>query len=278
MKYLKLSIVLLVVVAFVVGIVVLVNTKKADQTIDLKKSSVKEQTVEKDIKEKIENAPNSSFCVQAYNDILSEINLFFKDEPTNKKTYTTNLQRAYTGKFVQQAMYVFEHNQWRSSDIAIIRREYKNCLSFSPNNPDLPVLNTILKDYDKLLAFDMAVTNACDQKPRKSVDDYEEWDESKTKSLLKSIPSINTKARNSPLYAKTRGPKVENRLKDAHKKFVEERISKGERFVSRGISPYEYGEMSSALFKNCNTYQRLWGEDVSEWKDRIRACEPLEND
>ena len=276
MKYLKLSIVLLVVVAFVVGIVVLVNTKKADQTIDLKKSSVKEQTVEKDIKEKIENAPNSSFCVQAYNDILSEINLFFKDEPTNKKTYTTNLQRAYTGKFVQQAMYVFEHNQWRSSDIAIIRREYKNCLSFSPNNPDLPVLNTILKDYDKLLAFDKEVTNACAQKPRKSVYEDEDWNVAKTNSLLNSIPTINTKAKNSPAYTKTRGAEVEKRLKAAHKKFVEERICQGERVARRGIDSHHYGEMSSQLFKNCNTYHRMWNEDVSNWKDRIRECEPLD--
>lgn len=275
MKKIKLSLVLLVVVAFVVGIVILVTTKRADDAIDLKKSSVKEQTVEKNIKEKIENAPNSSFCVQAYNDILGEINLFFKDEPTNKKTYTTELQRVYTDKFVQQAMYVFEHNLWRSSDIATIHREYKNCMSFSPDNPDLPVIMTILNDYDKLLNYDNRVTAACKQRPQKSLFSDEDWNIVETDRLLNSVPAISTKAKNSPIYSKTRRNEVEKKLKTAHRHFVDERLNRAEQIAKKSISHNEWMEMGKQLDKNFKTYGRKWGDNdqVVDWARRLQNME-----
>lgn len=278
MKYAKFIIVITVLLAIIIGVVVISSTQKADDVIVIQPSTEKEQTVKKDIQDKIIDAPNSKFCTKEYDDIFNAIDLFFQNEPTNKKTYTNELQYAYTDKFVKQAMYVFDRNDWRDSDIRTIKDEYKRCIGFSPDNVDLKSINSILNEYNKLKDYNTAVSNACRQRPNcNNLYVEDNWDLEKTNYLINNIPSADTKAKNSPVYKTTRKDKVEERLKIAHKKFIDDKMNCAE-MEAKGYNydPLKHDsweEMVSKLYVNFKTYNKKWNEDVSAWQRRAASWE-----
>lgn len=283
MKYAKLAIVIAVLLAIIAGVVVIVTTQKANDGIEIKASTEKERKVIKDIQDKIINTPDNKFCPKAYEDVLKTINLFFKDEATNKKTYTNELQREYTEKFVKQAMYVFDHNEWKVNDIKTIRNEHRRCKSFSPDNSDLNTISAILKDYDRLSKYNSEVENACQQKPKCVTinETYlyinDDWDVAKTNELIGNVPIINSKAKNSPLYKRTRKPEVEKRLKSAHKQFIETKMDCAEQEAIK----FNYNEakhdvwegLVAKLYVNFRTYNSKWGESVAHWQKRAAEWE-----
>lgn len=285
MKYAKLTIVIVVLLAIIAGVVVIVTTQKADDGIEIKASTEKERKVIKDIQDKITKAPDNKFCPRAYDDVLKTINLFFKDEATNKKTYTNELQREYTEKFVKQAMYVFDHNEWKASDIKTIRSEHERCKSFSPDNSDLNSIKAILNDYDRLSKYNSEVHSACQQQPKCATinTNYlyqdDDWDISNAIDLLGRIPPANSKVVNSPVYKKTRKVEVEKRLKSAHKQFMEKKMEYGEReAVGYNFNGSRHGDwvaMSKCFAKNFDRYIAQWKdiESAKMWKKRVERWE-----
>lgn len=282
MKYLKLIIALLVVAASIGGLTYYFTRPSANETVEPTGSKIKQETVEKDIQDKIGNAPNNKFCPSAYDDILKRIDLFFKDEPSNQKTYTLMLQGEYTRKFVEQANYVFDRNSWNSNDISTIRRELKRCQSFSPDDTGLKSISNVLKDYDSLVSYNGKVKDACSQRPRciantnaLYIDD--DWNITKTNELINSVPNVTSKAKNSPVYQNTRKSKVEERLKKAHKKFIDDKMTYAEReAIGYNYNPARHGDwetMGSKLYVNFRTYNSKWGESVSAWQSQVASWE-----
>lgn len=286
MKYAKLTIIIAVLSAVIAGVVVIVTTQKANDGIEIKASTEKERKVIKDIQDKITKAPDNKFCPKAYDDVLKTINLFFKDEVTNKKTYTNELQSEYTEKFVKQAMCVFDHNEWKDNDIKTIRKEYSRCKSFAPDNSDLNTIKAILNDYDSLSKYNSEVHNACQQQPKcvtinvnyLYVDD--DWDISKTNDLIGRVPSANSKVTNSPVYKKTRKSEVEKRLKSAHKQFVDTKMDCAEseaiRYNYNSSRHGDYTKLCGKLEVNFKTYCEKWGESrttVLDWQKRRKGWE-----
>lgn len=282
MKYLKLIIALLVVAAAVGGLTYYLTRPSANETVEPMGSKLKQETIEKDIQDKITNAPNSKFCPSAYDDISKRINLFFKDEPSNLKTYTLMLQGEYTRKFVEQANYVFDRSSWISSDISTICNELKRCQSFSPDDTGLKSISYVLKDYDRLVKYNGDVKTACSQRPKcitntnyLYVDD--DWNIRKTNELINSVPNITSKAKNSPTYQQTRKNKVEERLKKAHKQFIDEKMTyaeteaKGYNYNSARHGDWE--TMGGKLYVNFRTYNSKWGESVSVWQRQVASWE-----
>lgn len=286
MKHAKLTIVIAVLLAIIAGIVVIVTTQKADDGIEIKTSTEKECKLEEDLKRLLVDVPDNKFRLETYDEILKKINLFFKDETTNKNIYTNELRYAYTEKFVKYAMYVFDRKEWKNNDISTIRKGLKRCLSFSRDNDELKSITTILNEYDKLLKFNSEVSQACDQQPKclsinanyLYIDD--DWDMTKTNDLISRIPSANTKAKNSPTYQNTRKQKVEQRLKLAHKKFVDTKMDCAEseaiKYNYNSSRHGDYTKLCSKLEVNFKTYCDKWGESkttVLEWQKRRKGWE-----
>ena len=285
MKQLKLLIALLVVAAMAGGLTYYFTRETAEGPLTPPPSTIKQETVEKNIKEKIENAPNSTFCIAAYEDILKQINLFFSDEPTNKQTYTLMLQGAYTIKFVEQANYVFDRTIWSSSDISTIRQEWKRCKAFSPDDFGLWSISNVLKDYDKLLQYDKDVKTACGQRPKclsntNALYMDDDWNLAQTNTLIGSVPNVTGKACNSPVYQKTRKTKVEERLKSAHKKFINDKMACAEKeavgYNYNASRKGDYDKMGQKLYANFRTYASKWGEArtvVLRWQQKVARWE-----
>ena len=282
MKYLKLIIALLVVAAAVGGLTYYFTRPSANETVEPTGSNIKQETIEKDIQDKIVNAPNNNFCTSAYDDIMKRINLFFKDESSNLKTYTLMLQGEYTRKFVEQANYVFDRSSWNSRDISTIRKELKRCQTFSPDDEGLKSIANVLKDYDKLVRYNSEVKSACSQRPKcvtntnyLYIDD--DWNITKTNDLINSVPNVTSKAKNSPLYQITRKSKVEERLKKAHKQFIDDKMAyAGNEAIGYNYNPARHGDwetMGRKLYANFRTYNSKWGESVSAWQSQVASWE-----
>ena len=282
MKYIKLTIVLLVVAGALVLIITLVTKGKVSGEVKPEPTDVKTQTIKKRIHDDIEDASNSSFCVTAYNDILNSINLFFQNEPSNKATYTLMLQGAYCRKFVQQANYVFDRTSWEPKKITTIRKEMNKCLGFFPEDPSLDSIRTILQEYAALQSFNTQVTTACKQQP-KCLDDsnylykLDDWDATTTTHLLNTIPNASGKVTNSPVYRNTRLNEVRRRLKDAHTSFIESKMVKSEEEVkSFNHNPNQfqaYRSLGDNLGKCFDTYYRLWQTSTGSWREKLADWE-----
>lgn len=293
MKYIKLTIVLLVVAGALGGIITLVTKGKVSGEVKPEPTDVKTQTVEKRIHDDIEDASNSSFCVTAYNDILNSINLFFQNEPSNKATYTLMLQGAYCRKFKQQANYVFDGTQWEPSKITTIRREMNKCLGFFPADQGLDSIRNILQNYANLVSYNSRVTNACKQQPR-CLNDYiylyqpDNWDIATTQWLLSNIPNPSGKVRNSPVYQRTRQDRVRRRLKDAHTQFIQLKMERSkleaESYNYNPARQGDYNKLGDRLQECFQSFANLWNstdEYYNQWKPEVekwgRYVEPLEN-
>lgn len=285
MKYLKITIVLLVVLLTVGGTIYYFTLPKPTVKIDPSPSEIKQQTIKKDIHEKIECAPNSRFCVSAYDEIMKKINLFFDKEPSNRNTFTLMLQGTYTRKFVEQANYVFDRHTWRPSDIKTIRAELKRCKVFSPDDEGLKSINTILNEYDKLVKFNSNVSTACRQQPKCVTNtNYlyikDDWDIATTNDLINSVPQFSSKVKNAPIYQQTRKNEVEKRFKNAHKQFIETKMNYAEQeAIGYNYNPArrkDYDTMGQKLYYNFDTYVSKWGESSTTcygWQLRVRDWE-----
>ena len=282
-KIVKIIIAAVAIIAVVVGLFCCFKGVIEGPGIGPGGSDRKPKDVEKSIKERIVDAPDSKFCVKAYDDIKSKIDLYFKDAPTSKSTWTNNLNLEYTDKFVKQAMYVFDHNAWKSKDIATIRNEYERCIRFSPDNNSLAAIKSILSDYDKLLKYDNEVSKACNQHPKCLNDPlyiYKEdsWDIAKTNSLINSTPMVYSKAKNAPLYQKTRGDQVRTRLKNAHRNFINDKMNRCEQeaigYNFNSSRHHDWDIMSTNLENNdLAPYRNQWNETVSDWRRKVSAWE-----
>ncbi len=283
MKYLKIVIVVIVIALIAGGATYYFTRQHTGGDIEVGGGDTRDKTIEKDIKEKIDASPANRFCAQEYDAILKRINLFFKDQPTKKKTWEAKLNGAYTTKFIEQANYVFDHKVWRTNDIAIIRKELNHCLSFSPDNAGLAAIKQVLQNYDKLVAFDKQVANACSQKPKCVKDEKyfymeDNWDIATTKKLLSQIPSATGKVVNSPVYANTRKNKVYERLHKGHKKFIDMKMqyseTKAESFTDSNHKDWE--SMGTYLSRCFDTYYEQWNESTSYWRQQLASWEPLQ--
>lgn len=294
MKYIKLTIVLLVVAGALGGIITLVTKGKVSGEVKPEPTDVKTQTIEQRIHDDIEDASNSSFCVTAYNDILNSINLFFQNEPSNKATYTLMLQGAYCRKFVRQANAVFDGTRWESAKITTIRQEMNKCLGFFPDDPSLDSIRIILQNYANLANFNSQVTQACAQQP-KCLNDYiylyqpDNWDVVRTQRLLNNIPNPTGKVRNAPIYQRTRNNEVRRRLKNAHTNFIQQKMERSKIEVeSYNYNPArlgDYSKIGERLYECFQSYANLWNsttEFYNQWKPEVdswgRYVEPLENE
>ena len=289
MKYIKLTIILLLTTGVLAWVIFLITNGTVDSNVTVKPTNVKTKTIEKRIQDEIESASNNSFCPKAYEDILKTIDLFFAEQPSNKSTYTLMLQGAYCRKFIQQANHVFDGTTWKG--VTTIRKELRRCLSFFPNDPDLSSIKNVLSEYDKLVTYDKKVENACKQSPKCLTDDrylykLDDWDVATTNDLLDSIPSVSGKVRNSPIYKNTRLDKVKQRLKTAHTSFIEQKMEISENAAkSYNYNPNQfqtYRTLGDNLGKCFDTYYSLWQTSTSPWRQRLadweRYVTPLEND
>ena len=293
MKYIKLTIVLLVVVGALAGIITLITKGKVNNSVTPKGTDVKSRTIEKRIQDKIESASNNSFCADAYLDILNSIECFFAEEPSNKATYTLMLQGAYCRKFVQQANVVFDGTRWESSKITTIRKEMNRCLEFFPEDQSLDSIRIILQNYAKLVNFNSLVNQACKQEP-KCINNHiflyqpDNWDVTQTTQLLNSIPNPIGKVRNAPIYQKTRDSEVRRRLKGAHANFIQQKIECSKKEAeSYNYNPArlgDYSRLGERLYECFQSYANLWNsttEFYNQWKPEVdgwgRYVEPSDD-
>lgn len=280
MKYIKLTIILLLTTGVLAWVIFLITNGTVDYDVTIKPTNVKTKTIEKRIQDEIESASNNSFCPKAYEDILKTIDLFFAEEPSNRSTYTLMLQGAYCRKFVQQTNHVFDGTTWKG--VTTIRKELRRCLSFFPNDPDLSSINNVISEYDKLVKFDERVIKACQQSPKCLTDDrylykLDDWDVATTEYLLSNIPNVSGKVINSPKYRSTRLDTVKQRLKTAHTSFIEQKMEVSERAAkSYNYNPNQfqtYRTLGDNLVKCFDTYYGLWQTSTSSWRQKLADWE-----
>lgn len=282
MKYIKLTIILLVVAGAIAGITYIITRDEINDPVIIKEPDIKLSKIEKRIQDEIESASNSSFCADAYDDILNSIKYLFREEPSNRSTYTLKLQGAYCRKFVQQANYVFDRTSWDSKKITTIHEEMNRCLEFFPEDKGLDSIRQILQNYDILVSFNTKVKNACKQQP-KCLDDsnylykLDDWDSTTTTQLLNTIPSASGKVTNSPVYRNTRLNEVRRRLKEAHTSFIERKMAKSEEEIkSFNHNPNQfqaYRSLGDNLGKCFDTYYRLWQTSTGPWREKLADWE-----
>lgn len=278
MKYIKLTIISILIVGIIASILYFIGQRIDKEGISTGSTNKKEEVILQRISEKIENAPNDSFCPKAYDEILKSINSFFEKQPSNKATYTLKLQGAYCRKFVKQANYVFDRQTWSSKHIQIIRSELKKCHKFFPEDPSLDSINTILNKYDELAQFNSRVTRACSQKPKCLEDSNylyksDNWDVTTTQRLLNNIPQASGKVTNSPVYRDTRKTKVKERLKRAHTQFIESKMDHSETIArAYNYNPNKqnkYRDLGRFLNECFTTYYDLWIINTGHWRERL---------
>ena len=116
----------------------------------------------------LKKMPESSFCQESY----KEIKYYIEDDYTNnrlgktqsendqwKKNLSSNLYVAYSGKFIDQAFYIFKDSQWDSKKLNFIRDEYqalqKNGLHEKNTDIDKKYneIKNILAKYNEILGF-----------------------------------------------------------------------------------------------------------------------------
>jgi hypothetical protein len=118
--------------------------------------------------EAIKLKPTFVFCQNDYKNIQFKINETHKigdfsnnsnDNNQWKQILSKNLYSAYSNKFVEQALYVFNNSKWNESDLSIIRTELaslknsefleqKSAIAASLNK-----LSLVLKKYDEINNF-----------------------------------------------------------------------------------------------------------------------------
>jgi DNA repair ATPase RecN len=112
--------------------------------------------------------PDSKFCKDFYDEVAYHIDNYYNDGRLGqtaseneqwKENLTKNLYSAYTGKFVNQAFYVFDRSEWKIDDLKFIRSEYQTLRKSkllekgSPVDKKFMEIQTILSKYDEIAGF-----------------------------------------------------------------------------------------------------------------------------
>lgn len=130
--------------------------------------------IEKEI-DSISKFPDSKFCPGAYEHVLFLIEDYSKPNPPQypygrlgktqserdqwKDNLSRNVYSIYSGKFINQAFFVFRGSQWRNDDLKFIRSEYQTLRNAQLLERGGPVDNkfmeikTILAKYDEISGF-----------------------------------------------------------------------------------------------------------------------------
>jgi hypothetical protein len=132
--------------------------------------------VEKKI-DSLSHLSDRKFCKDFYGEIMYDINTYFEDRRLgetpadtsgnrqNKEHFTSNLYSTYAAKFVKQALYVFDGQEWKIDDLNFIRNEYqtlrksKLLVKGSPVDKQFTEIQTILSKYDEIVGFISACKN-----------------------------------------------------------------------------------------------------------------------
>jgi hypothetical protein len=173
MKGLKISLTIIVVAAIAFFVIrSLVGIGKPGE-ISLPKNQFTER-VEQEI-DSLGNLPDSKFCKDAYDNIKSLIDNFYKPHPPQypygrlgntqiendqrKENFTKELYSAYADKFIRQAFYVFRGSEWKNEDLQFIRSEYQTLQKSkllergSPVDRKFMEIQTIFSKYDEINNF-----------------------------------------------------------------------------------------------------------------------------
>lgn len=283
MKSIKYVIIVIALMAGAYGIYYAATREKAEGEIIIHPSTKAQKYIAKEIDDKIKGCPDSRFCKLQRDSILKDIDLLLKSQQTDKKTYTNYLESAYRNKFVRQADYVFSHNKWNASDIKLIRSETKRLEAMFEGNQQLRDINSVLNQYNALLAFNERVKKACRQRPLCLSNNFyfyhsDNWNVDETNSILANIPQYSGKVTNAPVYASTRESSVRSRLQEAHKKFIDSKMEasskEAESWNYDESKLNDYNTMSRLLRTECfNSYNRLWGLSTHDWQDVLIELE-----
>lgn len=279
------KVILLMVVLAVLSVLAykLLSSRGDVSSLDVVPATVAEKKINKDIDSLIVDAQDNHFCKQDYEYVLNRINLFFKDQPSTKKTYTLRLNSEYTEVFVRQANYVFNRQDWKAKDIKFIREETNRLLVILPDHQDLNYIrNTVLKQYDALCVYNNKVIKACKQTPKCCQDPVklylpDGWDCANTRSLMESTPNYSGVITNSRVYRMTRKTEVTARLKKAHKDFMENKLACAEKeFQSFNYNSSRHGDwekICEIIRNDCREYYDLWKLQTIEWQKRLNEGE-----
>lgn len=195
------------------------------------------ERIEREI-DSLKKVPANVFCQKFYEEIQYHIadahkqGLLGKNESDNnqwKAILSKNLYSAYTPKFVEQAMYVFNRSEWKIADLNIIRNELEKLRSSaylqkgSPISTKFTIIDSILRKYDQISGFISSCNNFS----------YSNYD------IEYSFPDVNNHIQISRAYLSNNldNEKVNNciRLKDGLREVPEKLFDKHIRYLRTKI-------------------------------------------
>ena len=173
MKVLKISLAVIVVATIAFFIIrSLATTVKPDEI----SSPINQFTgrIEQEI-DSLGKLPDSKFCKDAYGNIKSLIDDFYKPHPPQypygrlgstqmendqrRENFMKELYSVYADKFIRQAFYVFRGSEWRDENLRFIRSEYQTLQKSkllergSPVDKKFTEIQTIFSKYDEIVGF-----------------------------------------------------------------------------------------------------------------------------
>lgn len=165
-KYLK-----PVISIIVLAVIVIVIINSLVETAPPPPPRPPENNFVKNIQADIDNLsllPDNQFCKATFKSIAYRINQDYTNQNYGKSEYANftwkeslmkNLYAAYTGKFIKQAFFVFNHPFWEKSDLNFIREEVKGLKNStyleggSIFSDKFTEINSIFDKYDSITAF-----------------------------------------------------------------------------------------------------------------------------
>jgi hypothetical protein len=123
--------------------------------------------IEREI-DSLRKVPVNTFCKQFCENIQYRITDYYKqkflgktdkDNERWKDILSKNLYSTYAPKFTEQAMYVFNHSDWKIADLTFIRNEVKKLQGSGYLEQNSPVaskfkdIQIILSKYDEIVGF-----------------------------------------------------------------------------------------------------------------------------
>lgn len=166
MKELKISLVVIVVVAIGAGIL-LWRQGRRDPPPPPPPQNQFTAKIEEEIKQ-LNEKPDSEFCEAFYKEIAYRINLFYEQKKFGgnqlendqwKENLEKNLYAAYAEKFVKQAKTIFRGSEWNPDALQFIQAE-KNELrrsnllvAGSPVDREFANIQTVLDKYNEIESF-----------------------------------------------------------------------------------------------------------------------------
>jgi len=177
MKALKISLAVIVVAAICIFVIKAIVPPKCDKCnknlkecicidIDIDTDNPFVIGIRKQIND-LQNKPDNKFCKKEYNSIEYDILMEYnnknlgtgQDNEKWKNRLLLELFREYSDKFIKQALYIFDRNEWKKEDLDIISGETARLEKNSYNEkngafqPDFIKFRQILNQYNKINKF-----------------------------------------------------------------------------------------------------------------------------